>query len=121
MISATREREGYPMRQKVRLSLETTVNGKRQTLAVLPGKGVVQAWVVAERLDSPDRVTLQLSALDSRVAGTDTLSRWRVAKLRVGDSVEIRVLSSSMSQGYPPAKVTRHELPAKRERKRKVL
>jgi len=108
------------MCQKVRLSLETTVNGKRQTLA-LPGKGVVQAWVVAERLDSPDRVTLQLSALDSRVAGTDTLSRWRVAKLRVGDSVEIRVLSSSMSQGYPPAKVTRHELPAKRERKRKVL
>lgn len=106
------------MPKKNRLSLELSVNGKRRTLAVLPGKGVVQAWVVAERLDSPERVTLQLSALDTRVAGTDTFSRWRVARLRVGDSVEIRVLTTQ-SRGDPPVKVTRHKLPAKRDGKRR--
>ena len=53
------------MRTKARLALEVVVNGKRRTLAVLRGKGVVQAWIVAERLDVPDRVTLQLTALDT--------------------------------------------------------
>src|SRR5882762_10188991 len=105
------------MPKKNRLSLEVSVNGDRRTLAVLPGKGVVQSWVVAERLGAPDRVTLHLTALDTTVAGTDTFSRWRKVKLRAGDSVEIRVLTTQ-SRGDPPVKVTRHKLPAPRSARR---
>src|SRR5437868_4316236 len=79
-----RNGKAHSMRTKARLALEVVVNGKRRTLAVLRGKGVVQAWIVAERLDVPDRVTLQLTALDTTDPGTDTFSRWRKVKLPVG-------------------------------------
>jgi hypothetical protein len=108
------------MPKKNRLSLEVSVNGRRRALAVLPGKGVVQAWVVAERVDSPDRVAVHLTALDTALAGTDTFSRWSVGRLRVGDSVEIRALTTQ-NRGDRPVKVTRHKLPTKREEKRNPL
>src|SRR4051812_14364493 len=108
------------MRTKARLALEVGVNGKRRTLAVLRGKGVVQAWIAAERLDVPDRVTLQLTALDTTNPGTDTFSRWRKVKLPVGSSVEIRALTTN-TRGDPPANVVRHKLPPRRKGKRQRL